>query len=110
MCSSPRRSTPARTAPREPRCGRSPSATPRRRDRRRNALASSEVPRRRPTKEAARKIVRAARSGNMEAAALAELALRGIRNPTPEQVAGATLRALHADDVRKLREAYVTED
>jgi len=46
----------------------------------------------------------------MEAAALAELALRGIRNPTPEQVAGATLRALHADDVRKLREAYVTED
>jgi len=51
----------------------------------------------------------AARRGDVETAARCELALLGIRHPTPEQTAGAQLRALHDEDVRSLREAFVEE-
>jgi len=45
-----------------------------------------------------------------ETAARCELALLRIHRPTPEQVAGATMRALHAADVAALRSAYVEEE
>lgn len=45
----------------------------------------------------------------MDAAARCELALCGIVHPTPEQAAGATLRAHQANDIRKLRAAYAEE-
>jgi hypothetical protein len=50
-----------------------------------------------------------ARAGDLETAARCELALRGIRFPTPEQLAGAMLRAHHAADVAALRSAYVED-
>jgi hypothetical protein len=53
--------------------------------------------------------VRRARAGDIETAAHCELALLGIRYPTPEQAAGAMLRAHHAADVAALRSAYVEE-
>ena len=52
-------------------------------------------------------MVRAARAGDVETAARCELALRGIKHPSREQHAGALLHALHASDVRRLREALV---
>ena len=53
--------------------------------------------------------MRAARAGDIDTAARCELALLEVRHPTPEQIAGATLRAYHADDTRRLRAAYVEE-
>jgi len=53
--------------------------------------------------------VTAARAGDVEIAARCELALRGIRQPTPEQAAGAMLHVLHAQDVQQLREAWIEE-
>lgn len=43
-----------------------------------------------------------AREGDVETAARCELALLGIRHPTPEQMAGAALRAWHREDTRIL--------
>jgi hypothetical protein len=53
--------------------------------------------------------VKAARAGDHDAAARCELAVLAYHGgpPTIEQDAGARLRALHHDDVRLLREAYV---
>lgn len=44
----------------------------------------------------------AARDGDIDAAMRCELALLGIARPTPEQMAGAALRAWHRDDIRIL--------
>ncbi len=53
----------------------------------------------------------AARGGDTETAARCELATTAYRggDPTPEQVAGATLRALFASDVRRLREGIIED-
>jgi len=51
--------------------------------------------------------VSAARAGDVETAARCKLALLGITRPSPEQVAGATLEAHFADDVRVMRVVYV---
>ncbi len=54
-------------------------------------------------------MVRRARSGDVETAARCELALLGVRCPTPAQVAGATLRAHQADDMRRMLAAWTEE-
>ena len=51
-----------------------------------------------------------ARAGDVETAARCELALLGIASPSPEQTAGALLRAHERDDLRALRIAYVKEE
>lgn len=48
------------------------------------------------------KLVAAARAGDIDTAARCELALRGIRHPTPEQTAGAMLSAWRDADTRIL--------
>jgi hypothetical protein len=63
------------------------------------------VGKRRPTKEAAAKIWKAARDGNVTAASEALLALWGLPDPSPEQAAGAILLAFGLNDLH----AFVRE-
>lgn len=51
-----------------------------------------------------------ARAGDVDTAARCELALRGIRYPTPEQMAGALLRAWHAQDTHVLARGKTWEE
>lgn len=69
------------------------------------SATSLEVGKRRQTKEAAAKIWRAAREGNLTAASEALLALFGVPDPSPEQIAGAVLLAFGLNDLH----AFVRE-
>lgn len=69
------------------------------------SATSSEVGKRRPTKEAAAKIWRSARDGNLTAGSEALLALLGVAEPSPEQTAGAVLLAFGLNDLH----AFVRE-
>ena len=53
--------------------------------------------------------MRRARAGDVDVAARCELALLGMESPTPEQMAGAVLRAYQAVDIHVLRLSLVKE-